>query len=54
MDDAVISCSSLQFSVEGVYDVMGYAGNVPEYPVNELVNSIWKRVEKTVTPHFYY
>lgn len=54
MDGTAISCFSLHLSVKDIYDVMGYAGNVPEYPVNELVYSIWKRVEKTITPHFYY
>lgn len=54
MDDTVISCSSLRFSVEEIYDAMGYGGNVPDRPVSELVNSIWNRVRETITPHFYY
>lgn len=54
MDDTVIASTSLQLSVEDIYDAMGYAGNVPDYPVNELINSIWERVQKTIAPHFYY
>lgn len=50
----VIPYSSLQLSIEDIYEAMGYGEATPDCQVKELIKDVWLRVKEMVCPRFYY
>lgn len=52
--DNVVPYSSLQLSIEDIYQAMGYGEITPGCQVKELIKEVWLRVKQVVSPRFYY